>query len=75
MADVYQRLLGPAKELDAGQYTTVGGYVSIACKKCGSVAALAHPVEASGRVGRAFACLTVTCGYREYVQLEAWGVQ
>lgn len=73
MADVMQRALGNPKTLTPGQYTTVGGGVSVCCKKCGSIDRLTNAVDPGGRVMRAFACLTVTCGYREYLLLDSWG--
>lgn len=72
MADVMQRALGAPKTLQPGQYTTVGPGISLCCPKCGSVDMLKQDVDPGGRVMRAFSCLTVTCGYREYLVLEGW---
>lgn len=74
MADVFQRLLAEPKRLEAKQYTTVGGRVSLCCPSCGSVDTIdAQTIDPSGSVARAWKCLTVTCGYREFVKLESWG--
>lgn len=72
MADVFQRLLGPAASLDPGQYTTVGGRISLRCPKCGAIDTLKHDIDPAGRVMRAYQCLTVTCGYREWIVFESW---
>lgn len=74
MADVYQRLLGEPLALDPGQWTRHNGRVAVCCKKCGSINTLAQSVDQGGFVERRYRCLTVTCGYDEYLLLADWGV-
>jgi hypothetical protein len=74
VADVFQRHLGKVLELQPKQYTTADGRVSIRCPVCGSIDTIKpETIDPSGLVARRYTCLTVTCPYAEYVQLESWG--
>lgn len=72
MAVVFQRLLGEPRALDPQQYTTAGGRVSLCCPLCGSIDVFAGAVAVDGRTDRAHRCLTVTCGFKDFLVLESW---
>ena len=75
MARVLQRNLGPVQALTHGQWTdqTVSGDPAVCCPGCGQISDLDQSVdERSGRVQYVWACPSQSCGFVEFLVLEAF---
>lgn len=73
MGRTLQRLLGPVRALDRGQYTTetVSGRPAICCPECGDISELddIHRILPGGLVTPLWPC--VECAFADWIVLEA----
>lgn len=70
-----QRLLGPVRALDRGQYTTetATGRPAVCCPSCGDITELdeTHRVLPGGLVSPIWMCSLPSCGFADFLVLEA----
>jgi hypothetical protein len=75
-----QRLLGPVRALDAGQWTdgshSASGRPVLACPDCGERDEIDPAwILESGRLRYVWACPSERCAFRDFLMLEAWREQ
>lgn len=76
------RCLGPAEQLQPGEYTRepgprIIGAIVVRCPCCGAIDAFSekHVVDPSGRVTPAWRCPTATCSFLEWLELDSFRME
>lgn len=74
----FSRHLGSVQTLDPKQWTdqTASGRPSVCCPSCGTTAEIeppSHVVNKYGEVTPAWSCPSETCGFKDWLDLEAYG--
>lgn len=82
MGQTLQRHLGHRGGLLPGQYCVEPDVnlphvkvTSLCCPSCGIIEKLGngHVIDRQGRVTPSWSCVTVTCSFWEWLELEGWG--